>query len=77
MELIHLTDIPEEALKLIESATKGGASIFMHCFGQCQGQVKTAFLMRDTYRLYIQSDKGAGEHRYSKEQADDIYLSIS
>ena len=84
MELTHLPEIPEEMLRLIEPATKGGAHIYAQHNGHVLGQVHKAYLMshhinpmRDTYRLYIESDSGSGEHRYNKEEADNIYLSIN
>ena len=77
MTLTLLTDIPAEMLRLIEPATKGGAHIFAQHNGLALGQVHTAFLMRNTYRLYIESDNGSGEYRYDKEQASNIYLSIT
>ena len=76
MKLTLLTDIPEEMLRLIEPATKGGTHIFAQHNGYALGQVHTAFLMRDTYRLYIESDHDSGEYRYSKEEASNIYLTI-
>ena len=71
-----LTDIPEEMLRLIEPATKGGAKIFVQYNGLGLGQLHSAFLMRDTYRLYIESDNGSGEYRYNREAASNIYLAI-
>ena len=75
-DLTLLTDIPEEMLRLIKPATTGGAHVWVQYNGHGLGQLHSAFLMRDTYRLYIESDNGGGEHRYSKEQASNIYLSI-
>lgn len=77
MNLILLTDIPKEMLRLIKPATRGGASIWVQHNGHGLGQLHSAFIMHNTYRLYIESDNGSGEHRYSLEEASNIYLSIS
>ena len=73
---IKLTDIPEAALSLIEAADKGGTAVFAQRDNHSIGRVKTAYKMRDMYRLYLETDNGSGEYRYSKDQAANIYLTI-
>ncbi len=75
-ERISLPEFPVNMLSWIEPATKGGLHITLIADGKAIGQVQKGSMMGGAYRFYIKSSKGAGEHRFDKQQAKELELSF-
>ena len=61
----NLTAIPEALLELIN----GKREVQLFC---TKGEIKTINIVRGIYRVYMKTDSGSGEYRYTPEEAAEI-----
>ena len=73
MKNFKLTEIPEYLFPLVNDKSR---SVMMHC---STGRIEKINIMRGIYRVYItnpNNNRGSGEYRWTKDQANGVMVSI-